>query len=48
MSYSVLIVDDEENARKNIGDFLTSKKYEVIEAENLKKAREAIQKGMGM
>ena len=47
MSYSVLIVDDEENARKNIGDFLTSKKYEVIEAENLKKAREAIQKGMG-
>lgn len=47
MSYSVLIVDDEENARKNIGDFLTSKKYEVIEAENLKKAREAIQKGTG-
>ena len=47
MSYSVLIVDDEENARKNIGDFLTSKKYEVFEAENLKKAREAIQKGTG-
>lgn len=47
MSYSVLIVDDEANARKNIGDFLTSKKYEVFEAENLKKAREAIQKGTG-
>jgi two-component system response regulator AtoC len=47
MSYSVLIVDDEENARKNIGDFLATKQYEVIEAENLKKAREAIQKGIG-
>lgn len=47
MSYSVLIVDDEENARKNIGEFLASKGYEVFGAENLKKAREAIQKGTG-
>jgi DNA-binding NtrC family response regulator len=47
MSYSVLIVDDEENARKNIGEFLASKGYEVFGAENLKKAREALQKGTG-
>lgn len=45
MSYSVLIVDDEENARKNIGDFLISKGYEVIGAAKLDEARTAIQKG---
>lgn len=47
MSNSVLIVDDEENARKNIGDFLTSKGYEVIGAAKLEEARNAIQKGAG-
>lgn len=47
MSNSVLIVDDEENARKNIGDFLTSKGYEVIGAAKLEEARSAIQKGAG-
>jgi two-component system, NtrC family, response regulator AtoC len=47
MSYSVLIVDDEENARKNIGDFLTSKGYEVIGAAKLEEARKAIEMGAG-
>jgi two-component system response regulator AtoC len=47
MSYSVLIVDDEENARKNIGDFLTSKGYEVKGAAKLEEARKAIEMGAG-
>lgn len=39
MSLTVLIVDDEENARKNIGEFLTSKGYEILSAANLAEAR---------
>jgi DNA-binding response OmpR family regulator len=35
MGITVLIVDDEENARRFIGDFLTSKGYEVLGAATL-------------
>lgn len=47
MSYTVLIVDDEENARMNIGAFLTSRGYEVIGASTLAQARDSIRKGIG-
>jgi DNA-binding NtrC family response regulator len=30
MSITVLMVDDEDNARQNIGEFLTSKGYEAV------------------
>ena len=30
MSLTILVVDDEENARQNLTQFLTSKEYEVI------------------
>ena len=39
MSLTILIVDDEKNARKNIGAFLEKKKYEVIEAEDIATAK---------
>ena len=42
MSFTILIVDDEENARHNIGSFLTSKGYEVVGAATLGEARAAI------
>ncbi len=45
MSYTVLIVDDEENARVIINTFLTPKGYEVIEAATLAEARKHLQKG---
>jgi DNA-binding NtrC family response regulator len=44
MSATILIVDDEENARLNIGSFLTSKGYEVIDAATLDEAREKLHK----
>jgi two-component system, NtrC family, response regulator AtoC len=44
MSATILIVDDEENARLNIGSFLTSKGYEVFEAATLTEAREKLYK----
>jgi DNA-binding NtrC family response regulator len=44
MSATILVVDDEENARLNIGSFLTSKGYEVIGAATLTEAREHIAK----
>jgi DNA-binding NtrC family response regulator len=47
MSLTILIVDDEENARKNIGEFLGSKGYNIIEAATIAAAREFIQKGEG-
>ena len=40
MSLTILIVDDEKNARKNIGAFLEKKKYEAIEAEDIKTAKQ--------
>jgi two-component system, NtrC family, response regulator AtoC len=45
MSFTILIVDDEENARHNIGSFLTAQGYEVIEAPTLVQARQTIQRG---
>ena len=40
-----MIVDDEENARINIGEFLTSKGYELVSCETLGQARGRLQKG---
>src|SRR5690606_15255367 len=45
MSLSVLIVDDEKNARENIAAILTDSNYEVSEAEDIKTARKALQDG---
>lgn len=45
MSLTVLIVDDEENARLNIASFLTSKGYEILHAANLAEAREQLNSG---
>ncbi len=45
MSFTVLIVDDEENARLNITSFLTSQGYEVFGVATLEEAREVINKG---
>ena len=39
MSLTLLVVDDEENARRNLSEFLTSKGYEVIGAATLTEAR---------
>ena len=45
MSFTILIVDDEDNARHNIGTFLSSKGYETIGVATLNEAREAINLG---
>jgi two-component system, NtrC family, response regulator AtoC len=45
MSFTILIVDDEENARVNIGTFLTGRGYEVIGASTLEEAREHLKRG---
>jgi DNA-binding NtrC family response regulator len=45
MSLTVLIVDDEKNARKNIGAFLGKKKYEVLESEDIKNAKKHLAEG---
>ena len=42
MSATILVVDDEENARQHLSDFLTSEGYEVICAANLEEARSQI------
>lgn len=47
MSITVLIVDDEENARKALGEFLSAKGYEVVEAGTLEEARVQLKKGEG-
>jgi DNA-binding NtrC family response regulator len=47
MSATVLVVDDEANARLNINEYLTSKGYEVMEAGTLGEARGYLQKGIG-
>ena len=46
MTATVLIVDDEENARLIISNFLTPKGYEVIGVATLAEARSAIQRGV--
>ncbi len=45
MSATILIVDDEENARHNIGNFLTSRGYETIGVATLAEARESLRLG---
>ncbi|PKN98181.1 MAG: hypothetical protein CVU42_13135 [Chloroflexi bacterium HGW-Chloroflexi-4] len=47
MSFCVLIVDDEESARQNIGEFLKAKGHEIIEAGTLAEARERAKRGEG-
>src|SRR4030042_518742 len=45
MTATILIVDDEVNARINIGGFLTTRGYEVLEAATLAEAREQLRLG---
>jgi two-component system response regulator AtoC len=45
MSATILIVDDEENARLFIGSFLKSRGYETISAATLAEARQSIDQG---
>jgi two-component system response regulator AtoC len=45
MSLTVLIVDDEKNARENIAAFLGKKDYEVLEAGDIKSAKKALDAG---
>ena len=47
MSISVLIVEDEVNARENIGRFLQDKGYELLEAGTLAEARALLGRGEG-
>jgi DNA-binding NtrC family response regulator len=47
MSISVLIVEDEVNARENIGRFLQDKGYELLEAGTLADARTLLGRGEG-
>jgi DNA-binding NtrC family response regulator len=47
MTATILIVDDEVNARLNIGGFLTTRGYEVLEASTLAEAREQLRQGNG-
>ena len=47
MSLTVLVIDDQENFRKNIVDFLSSIGYEVVEAANLAEGRSHLLKGVG-
>jgi DNA-binding NtrC family response regulator len=46
MTFSVLIVDDEENARSHIGTFLTSRGYEVCGVATLGEAKQQIELGV--
>ncbi len=45
MSATILVVDDEENARHIISDFLTPKGFEVIGVSTLGEARSCLQRG---
>lgn len=47
MSYCVLVVEDDDNTRQNISEFLKEKGYEVSEAAKLAEAREKVAKGEG-
>jgi len=47
VSQTILIIDDEENARKNISKYLSKKGFEVFEAGTLKEGRNFIHKGDG-
>jgi two-component system, NtrC family, response regulator AtoC len=45
MSYSILVIDDDEKARKAISDYLRQKKYEVLEGSTLQVAKESVTQG---
>jgi two-component system response regulator AtoC len=45
MGATILIVDDEENARLNIGTFLSARGYEIVGTATLAEAREVISLG---
>lgn len=45
MGITVLIVDDEDNARINIGQYLNGKGYETVGAATLAEAREKVKQG---
>ncbi len=47
MSFTVLIVDDEENARKNLSVFLSVEKFRSFEAGTLAEARQQLKIGNG-
>ena len=47
MSVTILIVDDEANARQNIEEYLTPIGYEVIGVPTLEEARTCIKRGDG-
>lgn len=47
MSITILIVDDEDNARQNIGTFLKGRGYEVIDVSTLAEARTCLERGDG-
>jgi len=47
MGLTILIVDDEENTRRNVGEFLSGKGYEIIDAATLTDARKCFQRGDG-
>ncbi len=44
MSYSIVIIDDDEKTRLSIGEFLKIKGYEVKEGTSIKEAREFIER----
>lgn len=46
MTATVMVVDDEENARLIISNFLTQKGYEVVGVATLNEARSALQRGI--
>ncbi len=47
MSMTILVVDDEENARHNIEEYLTGLEYEVIGVSTLADARKHLNRGAG-
>lgn len=42
MSYSILVIDDDEKARKAICEYLRLSKFEVLEGSTLKEAKESV------
>lgn len=47
MSMTILVVEDEENARRNIEEYLINLEYEVIGASTLAEARNYLNRGAG-
>jgi DNA-binding NtrC family response regulator len=45
LSYTILIIDDEKNARENISQYLETKGYETVQAGTIKESRKYIQEG---